>query len=55
MLMSESEASAFPTAYEKADSSAMPQNDILTQSLGERGEPLTGPAKNRLTLVLEMP
>ena len=31
-MLSESEASAFPTAYEKADSSATPQNDILTQS-----------------------
>jgi hypothetical protein len=27
-MLSESEASAFPTAYEKADSSAVPQNDI---------------------------
>jgi hypothetical protein len=31
-MLSESEASAFPTAYEKADSSAAPQNDILTRS-----------------------
>ena len=33
VMLSESEASAFPTAHEKADSSAAPQNDILTQSL----------------------
>jgi hypothetical protein len=33
VMLSESEASAFPKAYEKADSSATPQNDILTQSL----------------------
>jgi hypothetical protein len=32
-MLSESEASAFPTGYEKADSSAVPQNHILTQSL----------------------
>jgi hypothetical protein len=36
-MLSESEASAFPTAYEKADSSAAPQNDILTQSQSEEG------------------
>jgi NitT/TauT family transport system substrate-binding protein len=32
-MLSESEASAFPTAYEKGDFSAAPQNDLLTQSL----------------------
>jgi hypothetical protein len=31
-----SRASAFPPSYEKADSSAAPQNDILTQFLEER-------------------
>jgi hypothetical protein len=34
VILSESEASAFPTGYEKADSSAVPKNDILTQSRG---------------------
>jgi hypothetical protein len=33
VMLSESEASAFPKGYEKADSSALPQNDVLTQSL----------------------
>jgi hypothetical protein len=32
-MLSESEASAFPKGYEKADSSAVPQNDVLTHSL----------------------
>ena len=31
VMLSQSEASAFPAAYEKADSSAAPQNDILKQ------------------------
>ena len=33
VMLSESEASAFPKGYEKADSSAVPQNDVLTHSL----------------------
>ena len=37
-MLSESEAPAFLTAYEKADSSAAPQNDILTQSLKGKDE-----------------
>jgi hypothetical protein len=37
VMLSESEASAFPTGYEKADSSAVHQNDILTQSLWRAG------------------
>jgi hypothetical protein len=32
VMLSESEASAFPTGYEKADSSAVPQNDFPRQS-----------------------
>ena len=36
IMLSESEASAFPTAYEKADSSAAPQNDILPQLAREK-------------------
>jgi hypothetical protein len=32
VMLSQSEASAFPMGYEKADSSAAPQNDISTQA-----------------------
>ena len=37
-MLSESEASAFSTDYEKADSPAVPQNDLLTQSLTGEGQ-----------------
>jgi hypothetical protein len=43
-----SEESAFPTGYEKADSSAVPQNDILTHSLS--GEREQGRGSDRRTL-----
>jgi hypothetical protein len=42
VMLSESEASAFPTGYEKADSSTVPQNDIMTQSLEGRENRLEG-------------
>ena len=40
VMLSESEASAFQTVNEKADSSAVPQNDILPQS--PKGESSAG-------------
>ena len=47
VMLSESEASALPTGYEKADSSAVPQNDILTESL--KAEGTGGQRVNRTT------
>ena len=47
VMLSEGEASAFPGACKKADSSAAPQNDILTQS-GRRGGALLAVADRLL-------
>ena len=48
VMLSESEASAFPMGYEKADASAVPQNDVRTQSLMGKDE---GEGDQQITLI----